>query len=382
MSLDNARQHSDSPMPSRLQPFQEALLIQCYSDEALNVARLARRDNAGLVITARKGNFRATDAASRVYQAARHLREHNNFRQPLLLDAARYAGANRVAARTPFNGTWIRDQRNLGLPVLTDSGYVGEGDEAGLRDILRRAAEIKSAIALLPLHISWLRSAPALDTLLSSVEQAGVPIAVILEHDKDPLGLKNMVRSLLRLLNCPVPVMLLRCDVSALGALCMGALAAAVGTSTSLRHLYPMKDGGGGGGHDPQIAAMVKECLAYISVDKIALAAQADPDDGLWQCACEACHSRPLGQLAIHPWPEQERLAFEHSLEVLLDLRDELLPHGSTRAARTESWRAKCWNAQVRHYEVESNTDKWEPPPFLGGWLKALEPAMLQERVR
>lgn len=380
MTSGNTAKRGYIPLPEHLHAFRETLLLQCFSGEALDVSRLAQRDNAGLVITARRGNFRAGEALSQVYRAGRHLRQ-TGFEHPILLDAARYAGANRLDAQAPFDGTWISRQRELGLPILTDSGYVGEGDEAGLRSILSRAAELKDAIALLPLHLSWLRSAKARETLVSRVEEAGVPVAVILEYASDPLSLKNVVPSLLRLLNCSVQVMLLRCDVSALGALCTGALAAAVGTSTSLRHLYPITDGGGGG-QEAQIAAMVRECLSYISVDKIALAAQADPDDMLWRCACEACRTRPLSMLAIHPWPDQARLAFSHSLETLLDLRDHLLAPGSTAASRIESWRALCQNAQFRHLEVESTTDKWDPPAFLGRWLDAMAPAVLQERVR
>ncbi|MEU4660261.1 hypothetical protein AB0F83_00745 [Micromonospora chalcea] len=381
MTSGNAAERGYGPLPEHLHAFQEALLLQCFSGEALDVSRLAHRDNAGLVITAKRGNLRPGEALSQVYRVGRHL-QRTGFEQPMLLDAARYSGANRVNAQAPFDGTWISRQRELGLPVLTDSGYIGEGDEAGLRSILSRAAELKDAIALLPLHLSWLRSATARETLVSRVEEAGVPVAVVLEYASDPLSLKNVVPSLLRLLTCSVPVMLLRCDVSALGALCTGALAAAVGTSTSLRHLYPITDGGGGGAQEAQIAAIVRECLSYISVDKIALAAQADPDDMLWQCACESCRTRPLSMLAIHPWPDQARLAFCHSLETLLDLRDHLLPPGSTAASRIESWRALCQNAQFRHLDVESTTDKWDPPAFLGRWLDALEPATLQERVR
>ncbi|MGI5151320.1 hypothetical protein ACQEVC_33980 [Plantactinospora sp. CA-294935] len=381
VNLHDSAKAGGNALPQQIARFHEALLIQCYSDEGLDAAKLAQQNGSGLVVTARRGNFRSGEALSQVYRVGRHLQQ-TGFDQAMLLDAARYAGANRVDARTPFNDTWIGYQRELGLPVLTDSGYIGDGDRAGLQDILSRASGLGDAIALLPLHLSWLRSAKARDTLVSCVDEVGVPVAIILEYPADPLGLKHVVPSLLRLINCSVPVMLLRCDVSALGALCLGAFAAAVGTSTSLRHLYPQQSGGGGGGQDPQIAAIVKECLSFISVDKIALAAQADPDDVLWQCDCDACRTRPLSMLAIHPWPEQERLAFRHSLEVLLDLRKSLLSPGSTRASRTESWRARCQNAQFRHYDVESSTDKWEPPTFLGRWLEALEPATLKERVR
>jgi hypothetical protein len=73
------------------------------------------------------------------------------------------------------------------------------------------------------------------------------------------------------------------------------------------------------------IAAVIKECMSYISLDKIALAAQREPDDMLWQCDCEACHRVPIAQLAIHPPKRQAELAFAHSLDTLLELRNKIL---------------------------------------------------------
>jgi len=371
---------SHATLPDFLHPFHEALLVQCYPHEVLALEGLVRRAKAGLVITAEKGNRRFADALLSVYQSASHLRECRDFPARLLLDANRYSGATRLTAQATFDQRWINRQRELNLPVLTDSGYVAEGDERGLCSILSRAAALGDAIALLPLHLSWLRSKTASDTLVGRVEEARVPVALVLEHENDPLGLVGVVPSLLRLLRSNAPVMPLRSDVSAIGALCMGAVCGAVGSSTALRHLYPQKDGGGR--VEAQVAAVVKECLSFVRLEKVTIAAQTDPDDVLWQCDCDVCQRHPLPELALLPRPRQETLASRHSFEVLLDLRDELL-NSPTDAARRESWRARCQAAQFRHFDVESVTDKWEPPRFLGRWLKALEPTSLhQERVR
>ena len=370
-------------LPEFLQPFQERLLIQCMAAQALEVAPLTDRDHGGLVITAQKGNGSQAAAQARVYSAARHLKEMRGYGQPMLLDAGRYSGASRALATDPFDPAWEARQRELGLVPLTDSGYVGEGDAEGLDHILHRTALLGDAIALLPLNLSWLRQPAALQQLIDKIEQVGVPVALVLEYASDPLGLVGVAAAVMRLVNCRVPVMLLRCDLSALGALCVGAVAAAVGTTTGLRHLYPQTEGGGGPTSEPNIAAVVKECLAFLSVEKIALAAQADPDDPMWQCSCGSCLTRPLSDLIMEPVrEEQERRAFMHSLEVVLDLRDELLAFGSTWAQRAESWRSRCQQAQCRHHEVESTTDKWDPPSFLGRWQTALTTLVLQERVR
>jgi len=355
------------------------LLVQCAPDEAMAAAAVADRPGAGLVVTASRGRRRDMLAV------ANYLRRMNDYRRPLLLDAGRYSGTRRVVASEAFSLDWTATQRELGLPVLTDSGYVAEGDEAGLVSILERARDLGDAIATLALHISWLKPDAELATLIHHVREFDVPVALVLEHAGDPLGVKAVMVGLPRLLACGVPVILLRCDVSALGSLCFGATAAAVGTRTSLRHLYPApKDGDtGGGGQQASISAVVKECLAFISIDKIAFAAQADPDNDMWTCACEACLQRRLHWFAMLPdRQQQETAAFRHSIEVLLDLRDQLLNPALTLPERRESWRQHCFNAQFRHDAIESDLHAWNPPAFLGRWLAATAPTRLHERIR
>jgi hypothetical protein len=370
-------------IPDFLMSLTEALLIQCESQQALPAARTADTDNCGLVITAagHRGYAGQVDA----FGAARHLRAKLGFQRPLLLDASRYSGKNRIPASTEFDATWIGRQRELGIPVLTDSGYVAEGDGAGIDSILERAAKLGDAIALLPLHLSWLRNPVSRKLLISKLADVEVPIALVLEYEKDPFSLVGVAAALMQIIAAGPPVLLLRCDISAVGSLCSGALAAAVGTTTALRHLYPVKDGGGGGGgrdESPMIAAVIKECLAYINLEKILFAAKADPDDVLWQCDCDACLRVPISLLSLHADERQEELAFVHSVSALLKVREKLLTPGSTRAQRLASWQAHCQQAQVRHMEVEATTDRFEPPTFLRRWQEALSAVARKERVR
>ena len=368
-------------VPDFLMPFQESLLVQCHGSQALDAALLADRDDAGLVITARIGRGRPEDARLQAFGAAVHLKQSRGFQRPVLLDGSRYSGKNRLAAADPFDLAWIQRQRDLELPVLTDSGYVAEGDSAGLVSILSRAAGLGDAIALLPLHLSWLRKRPALDVLIQNIAAFGVPVAIVLEYADDPFSIVGVADAMLRIVSAGPPALLLRCDISALGALCAGALSAAVGTTTGLRHLYPTTSGGGGGA-TPMVAAVIRECMSYISLQKIMLAAQADPDDVLWQCCCEACSRVPIRELYIHEHERQERLAFVHSVDTLMQLRDALLTPGSTRAQRIQSWHAHCQSAQFRHMEIESTTDRSEPPTFLRRWQDALAGIVLQQRIR
>lgn len=370
-------------IPAFMVPFHEVLLVQCDGRQALSAAGTADTEGCGLVITAEGHRGRAGQV--QVFRAARHLLDKAGFSRPMLLDASRYTGKNRLAASAEFDQAWIARQRELGLPVLTDSGYVAEGDLAGVDSVLERAEGLGDAIALLPLHLSWLKDRAATASLVARLADVTCPVALILEHKEDPFDLVGVAASLLRIIAAGPPVLLLRCDISAVGSLCAGALAAAVGTTTALRHLYPIpKNGGGGGGEgSPMIAAVIRECMAYINLNKILFAAQADPDDVLWQCDCEACLSVPISQLAMHPEQQrQEDMAFVHSVNALLTLRNKLLKPGSTRAQRLASWRASCQLAQVRHMDVEQTTDKFEPPTSLRRWQDALSPLQRKQRAR
>lgn len=350
----------DAPrLPELMERLRERLLVQCRPDEALAALTLARQRGGGVVVsTYDRRDVRALAAVA-----------HGT---PLLVDAGRYAGTHRRPAGERFDPTWISVQREAGLPVLTDSGHIAAHDHAGLRQILDAAARIGDAIATLPLDPWWLDG--GLGELVERIGAAGVPVAVALEHTKDPLGVRKTLAGLLELLRAGVPVVLLRSDVSGLGLLCHGAWAAAVGTRTSLRHYHPPSRPGGGG-RPASIATVVPECLAFVAVDRIALAVQADPDDSLWQpCLCSACRGHQLDWIAtLDGEAERQRAASTHAFESLFGLHDHLLRGSGT--ARKASWRAHCDNALARYAQLGEGSQEWGAPAFLRHWSQVPIPA-------
>ncbi|MEN3360121.1 MAG: hypothetical protein V7637_4103 [Mycobacteriales bacterium] len=352
------------------------LLVQCTPAEAVPVAAVADRPGAGLVLTRRITDRNGAAAA----EAIRRLRD-SGYRWPMLLDFGRYAGPVRTLASGPFSLDWIATQRRLRLPVLTDSGYVAGDDLLGLTSILDRARLLGDVIAVLPLHPSWLSQRGRRAYLLDRIEQAGVPVAIVVEHSKDPLGVQGVLAGLLELLTLPIPVLLLRGDTSALGALCFGAMSAAVGTTASLRHLFPMPRAPGRP-RPAEVAAVVKQCLAFVGVDRIAAASQAEPDDPMWTCGCGTCKQRTLDWLAtLAARTVRERAAFTHSVEVLLDLRDELCRPASP-ADRQASWLAHLANADCRYDQVDADSGALARPGFLGAWLALTAEPGLRTRAR
>jgi hypothetical protein len=336
------------------------LLLQCRTSQVTQAVQAADRTGSGLVVTVERGNLRAC------LDRARHLREVDQYRQPVLLDAARYAGPARMPASAPFDDGWIQRQRDLGLPVLTDSGYLAAGDTAGCLGILERAARLGDAVALLPMHAWWLADPSARRNLVRYVEVVGVPVAVIIERPVPPVDPVETIRGLLQLLGCAVPVLVLRADLSALGALGSGAVAAAVGTEPALRGLEPCRPGQPWPAPQPaQPAVLIRQCLSYQSLPSVEAALRRHPDNGMWGCGCSTCAGRDLTWLVNQPDGVRGRLAFRHSVDVLLALRAEV--SGPSVQLNQWSWRARCATAASRLREVG-----WERLPMLTHWQEAI----------
>jgi hypothetical protein len=335
-----------------------SLFVYCTANQALRCAPIAARPHGGLVIAPYRHD------ESGLLATAAYLLGRRGFDAPLLLDAARYTGQNRLPASAPFNPRWLRRQRELGLAVLTDSGYVDGGDEPGLVSILRRTMAIPDAIAVLPLHPAWLRDRLHLTALTNHVRDANVPIALVLEARQDPFALPGCVPGLLEVLGCGVPALLLRSDLSSLGALCHGAVAAAVGTVAALRHLAPREAVGGRPPPGPRPPATIfKPTMSYRRISAIQRARRARPDPRLWSCDCPVCDGRELDWMAGLGEREREVPAFEHAAAVLFALRDELLGEALPPARAARSWAARCADAAYRERELG-----WPVTPMLRHW--------------
>src|SRR5438874_202751 len=122
-----------------LELLRDRLLVQCPVNHAVEAARVAAIHGGGLVIT-----------GGGAIEKARELR-NTGFSGPILCDADQYVGAKRRLAGRGITPGWCERQREISGIALTDSGFVGSGDTAGLRCILKAAASRPApTIALLP----------------------------------------------------------------------------------------------------------------------------------------------------------------------------------------------------------------------------------------
>lgn len=344
----------------------DVLLVQCRPKDLPVVTEMVTGDpGCGVVLT----ETNPLTARQRV----RHLQQQVPAGR-ILLDSGACAGTNRKWARAQFSPNWISLQRDLGLWVLPDAGYVDEGDIEGLRSILRRAGELgPDVIAPLGLHKSWFERI-GLPTLIEAVGEANVPVALMLEHKKDPFSVAVTLRGALQLIReSPQPVIFLRCDLSSIGLLCHGAHAAAVGTTTGLRHIYPLPTKKSSP-PPPKVSAVVRECLSYVSLEKIVAAVQAEPDNQMWVCGCRSCNGETIDQIYMRG--DRETAAFIHSIEMLRELRAGLMVDPSP-VTRTASWASQCDDALFRAEEMTAIDPSWPSPRMLAHWT-AVHPAIRQ----
>ncbi len=335
------------------------------------IRELLDQDSIGVVYTIPRCRGRLAIASCCVDQTRR--RSPN---ADILLDADLYTGSKqRKYAAEGIQQGWLDHQHRDGLRwALTDSGYVARGDLLGLEKILDEAARAhrsaqarnrnRGVIAALPLASSWLTNEA--DTLAQAVHRASTPVALMLEDENDPLSRKNAVAGLVSVLRVDVPVAVLRCDMSALGALAYSAAAVSVGDSSALRHFYPITDRGGAS--RPPLATLVPELLGYYHLSKIDDAITVSPDLLVWICPCRVCGDQRLDW--INNSTSADVSAFEHAVSALADIARQLFGDTVRAEDRPQRWYQAVQRAQINHSEVSASTGQpWEPKDALGRWI-------------
>ncbi|MFL6119039.1 hypothetical protein [Actinophytocola sp.] len=299
------------------------LLVQCPLERADTVAPIAARYQSGLVLTGPKPR-----------STVRHL-HRLGFPAPILCDAARYTGRHRVPASAGLSADWTAEQHDLGLVALTDSGYLAAGDWPGLYRLLADAADQPPPVVVaLPLAAGWFADRAQLTRLIATVNDARLPVAIV--------GTPYVTSGLVRLLTATVPVLVLRSDVGALGAVCHGAHAGALGVTSGL--FVPALLGH----HRPAVLARIVDRIPELR--------------HLWPCRCAEC----LGAVPTHLDAEG---IYRHSLHTQLALAGELRHDPA-------SWRERCGRALIVHRKVAEVMPTWPVPEALHWWHELAPPTI------
>lgn len=344
--------HSQRPGASgvALRRLRGTLLIQADPADGARVARWADQPGGGLVLTGRDGLATAQALVA------------GGFGRPVLVDAARYRRV-RVRPEMRLSRSWVDWQRAAGLPAaLTDSGYIGHGDVDALCSVLDQAAGLGSGVvAVLPLHPSWLGD--DIERLCAEVAAAEIPIALVIESGNDALGVPAIVDGLLRLLLLGTPVIVLRADVSGIGALCFGGFAAAVGLHDNLRR-GPVRSR-----RNQPTAVLVPQLLRFVELDRLDAAMLADPGSPLWRCDCGVCGGAELTWLGAAG--DVREAADAHAVAALLRIRDAAMAGGPGSRHCQDDWARRCGLAASRHDELASVLFGLPPQPALDVWVAA-----------
>jgi hypothetical protein len=303
------------------------LLVQCPLERADTVAPIVARYHSGLVLTGPKPR-----------STVRHL-HRLDLPSPILCDAGRYTGRHRVPASAGLSADWTAEQHELGLVALTDSGYLAAGDWPGLHKLLDDATDHpQPLIVTLPLAPGWFTERPQLTRLISTLNEARLPVAIV--------GDTFVANGLIRLLTATVPVILLRSDIGALGAVCHGAHAGALGVMSGL--FVPALLGH----HRPAVLARIVERTPDLA--------------HLWPCRCPEC----TGAVPTHLTPDG---IYRHSLHTQLALADQLRHDAG-------AWRDRCGAALGVHRKVGEVMPSWPAQDALR-WWQDLEPPTIPRQT-
>ena len=322
--------------PSRVDDLLRRLLIQCAPEQAVTAADIASGYRSGLVLTGPKPR-----------NTVRHLRR-TGYDGPILCDAGRYAGGHPLRAGAGLRSAWTAEQHDLGLVALTDSGYLAPGDWPGLHRLLADAhGHPPPLLVSLPLGAGWFAVPAWIDRLVATLNSARLPVAIAIVGDS--FGTRYVTRGLVRLLTVTVPVVLLRSDIGALGAVCHGAHAGALATTSGL---------------------FVPDLLGHHRPAVLARIVERTPDlADRWPCGCPECGGTVPADLS----PDG---IYRHSLHAQLTLGDRLLSARHDVTAMTRVWRGHCDQALTLHEEIARRMPPWPVPTALRWWRDAHPPSV------
>jgi hypothetical protein len=301
-----------------------------------------------------------------------------------MVDPAQYDGNNQNVPEGLFDfDEWLERQRTAGVPVvLTDTPRIRNKDRSALRKALARWETIdEPTVVVLPLESWWLRD--GLLCLTEEVRAAGRPVALVLLHQYNGLDAARAIAGLLEFVSAVdgLPVMLLRCDVSAVGAAAHGAFAGFVGWSASTRHgPMPMRPKEGDGERDESPPVFVPALHDYFKASRLPAFARGRHRDVL-RCDDAACRGASLARisrLSEVDLAEARVQAYSHHLAITEQLARRIL----TSPEPQDAWWESCKAGTETAITLIEDGIALSLAPWLRQWLAMGSPAHDPETVR
>ena len=193
-----------------------------------------------------------------------------------------------------------------------------------------------------------------------------LPVAFVPSANYDLFGTRKAVEGFLRVQEVIADSMVLRTDLSGIGALAYGSLATGIGTTTDTRHNWiPFKRKKGTrsrGDNDPDAVpyVLIERLLSFRSgIDLIHL--HGDP---VLDCEeIEVCRGASAGPLAL---PSNRPQADLHNVAVWRRTADRVTQPDPER--RPGAWRAEIATAEAEFAAVMLRGRQLDKPNFFSSW--------------
>jgi hypothetical protein len=182
--------------------------------------------------------------------------------------------------------------------------------------------------------------------LVEEVRAAGRPVAIVLLHQYNGLDTARALAGLLTFMAEvePLPVVLLRCDISAVGMVAHRAFAGFVGWSANTRHgPLPMRRpdrAGGADERDDSPSVFVPALHDYVKTSKLPALAR-DRRQNVLRCVDPVCRGASLieiSALSETDLPASRLLAGRHNMASTERLARRILAAAEPR----DAWREAC----------------------------------------
>jgi hypothetical protein len=270
---------------------------------------------------------------------------------------------------------WLTRQQAAGVPViLTDTPRIRNHDRSALRKALERWAGIDETLVVLPIEPWWLRD--GLSWLIEEVREAGRPVAIVLLHQYNGLDTARAVAGLLAFISAvlPLPVVLLRADISAVGAVAHRAFAGFVGWSANTRHgPLPMRQPDPAGERDESPSVFVPALHDYFKASTLPAFARHRRSDVL-RCDDLACRGDSLLEITRRCEIDLQAgraLANRHNVAVTEQIARLVL----SAAEPPEAWREACRAGATASASLAESGISLSLKPWLRQWLDLGSPS-------
>ena len=351
--------------PGSVEVLQDRVLLMTSAPTEADVAEIDPR-HGGLVVS-------GTRAGSTV----RSLR--NSYPSMTLLIEPESAIQYQATAEAPFLlpnlgrlfpvtlADCLEGQRQAGASrVITPSGQVDAGDSAALKAIVTRANELDDSdvLTLVVVADTWL-TPPWVDQLAAVVRRSRHQVLLgLVNSADDPLSREGAVAGYARLAAQAPSVVMWRTDLSGIGALAHGAVAAVIGKRPSQRR-YSRFD-------ETPHASKLSDKTPHVLLPGLLRYSRAQQMRTEWfatspslSCSCRHCHGRDLDRFGKSDPAHAQ--AYLHNLNVLNDLVGQCLDAQDRR----DWWTQQLHEARSAHLALGTRINRSVAEPMsLRRWLR------------